>query len=210
MTAWSYMTAEAKNAVVLREIEAGKTYAAIAERYGVTRGQVAGVVSRLRASGALKRPLDPVKAAAGRGESTPGSRRSAKAKLGAKSADGTEPPVEAPRSAGKPGSNRTKAVRAARAARAAKPHPGNIANKAESRKGDPGLPITVTSAAAWDPLPGIEPISLLDLTEHTCKWAVDGLEGSARLFCGAPSEAKCSWCSTHRKLAFVLSCREIS
>lgn len=58
----------------------------------------------------------------------------------------------------------------------------NILNKAESRKRDPGLPVVITASAAWDPLPGVEPIALDQLSSHTCRWPLWDAIDDPRVF----------------------------
>lgn len=82
-------------------------------------------------------------------------------------------------------------------------HAGNIANKAESRKVDPGISITITRAAAFDPIPGIEPIGFMQLGPRTCRWPVDGVDGREFLFCGAACEFEDSYCRSHKALAYA-------
>jgi GcrA cell cycle regulator len=54
--------------------------------------------------------------------------------------------------------------------------------------------------AAWEAIPGTEPISLLQLNEHTCKWPV----GDAPIvFCGLHSDAGSPYCEQHHRLATI-------
>ena len=50
-------------------------------------------------------------------------------------------------------------------------------------------------SAAWTALPGIEPIGLLQLNEHTCRWPVGA---GPVLFCGARPEAGSPYCAAHK------------
>lgn len=77
----------------------------------------------------------------------------------------------------------------------------NIAVANEGRAEAPG--ISISRAAAFDPIRGVEPITLDQFTASTCKWAVDGLNGPSRLFCGAPKEPEQSFCLAHRRLAYI-------
>jgi len=51
---------------------------------------------------------------------------------------------------------------------------------------------------AWEPIEGSEPIPLLKLNEHTCKWPV----GDAPImFCGLHPDAGSPYCEQHHRLA---------
>ena len=76
-------------------------------------------------------------------------------------------------------------------------HAGNIVNKAESRKVDPVL--RISRAAAFDPLPGTEPVPY---GSSGCKFPVDGLDGQGLLWCGADRGRHPIYCSGHQRLAF--------
>jgi hypothetical protein len=73
--------------------------------------------------------------------------------------------------------------------------------RAEQRAASPGL--TVRREDAFDPIAGIEPVSLVDLGPRSCRWIVNGLNGRDDLFCGAPKEVEHSYCSAHHALAYV-------
>lgn len=77
-------------------------------------------------------------------------------------------------------------------------HAGNIVNKAESRKADPEL--KVRRAFAFDPLPGVEPVTF---GSPGCKYPVDGLDGPGLLWCGADRGDHRTYCEAHRRLAFT-------
>ncbi|TDR34693.1 GcrA family cell cycle regulator [Aquamicrobium defluvii] len=75
-------------------------------------------------------------------------------------------------------------------------HVANIVNKAESRKADPVL--RISRAAAFDPIPGIEPVPY---GSSGCKFPVDGLDGPGLLWCGADREIGRPYCDVHSRLA---------
>jgi GcrA cell cycle regulator len=55
------------------------------------------------------------------------------------------------------------------------------------------------SAAAWDPLPGTTPISLLQLSDGVCRWPVGGDGQSLGTgFCGCPVSRGSPYCPEHR------------
>jgi hypothetical protein len=63
--------------------------------------------------------------------------------------------------------------------------------------------LTISRAAAFEPLPGVEPITLVQFGRRTCKFPVDGLQGPGRLFCGADKEPEQSFCAAHRRIAYT-------
>lgn len=79
-------------------------------------------------------------------------------------------------------------------------HAGNIVNKAESRKVDPGLPDIVNRAVAFEPLPSIDPVAFA--VNQGCRWPVDGADGPGLLVCGAPRDGL-NYCADHNRLAYV-------
>lgn len=58
----------------------------------------------------------------------------------------------------------------------------------------------IKNKAAWEALPGSNPITLLELTAHTCRWSV-GPDGHPRLFCGLATVKNRPWCETHDHLS---------
>ncbi len=62
--------------------------------------------------------------------------------------------------------------------------------------------VVVSRERAFDPLPGSVPISLMECGPLTCRWAVDGLHGPGRLFCGRPKQPEVSYCASHARLAY--------
>lgn len=101
---------------------------------------------------------------------------------------------------GKPNTNRIAAVRSKSEASIDRHIARRMKARIEMPKVDPGLPITITKAAAFDPLPGVEPVAFG--TERCCKWAVDGYDGTGLLWCGAPREPGQPWCANHRRIAY--------
>lgn len=79
-------------------------------------------------------------------------------------------------------------------------HAGNIVNKAESRKVDPGFAEIVNRAVAFEPLPSIDPVAFA--VNQGCRWPVDGADGPGLLVCGAPRDGL-NYCADHNRLAYV-------
>ena len=112
---------------------------------------------------------------------------------------GELPPSPSKHETGAAGGAVVRAKAKVRRDRTAGLHAGNIANKAESRKSDPGMAVTISRAAAFDPLPGVEPVPF---GSSGCKYPVDGLEGAGLLWCGADRGDHRTYCEAHRRLAF--------
>ncbi len=112
---------------------------------------------------------------------------------------GELPPSPSKHETGAAGGAVVRAKAKVRRDRTAGLHAGNIANKAESRKSDPGMAVTISRAAAFEPLPGIDPVPFTSNTG--CKWSVDGVDGPGLICCGAPRELSQPYCETHRRLA---------
>lgn len=72
--------------------------------------------------------------------------------------------------------------------------------RAKQRAEDPCF-VTITRAGAWDPIPGIEPVALVDLTNRSCRWPIETDEAELGFFCGAPRVDGCSYCNSHLNLA---------
>lgn len=71
----------------------------------------------------------------------------------------------------------------------------------ETPKVDPGLPITITKAAAFDPLPGVEPVALVDIPAFgRCRWPLD-LDAPGHFMCGAPCDATAKYCCAHKQIS---------
>lgn len=92
---------------------------------------------------------------------------------------------------------------------------GGLARKiAQARRERPNANSTVEALAAispndaegqrhlsgptWEALDGVEPIPLMQLTEHTCKWPIGD---HPILFCGLHSAAGSPYCDRHRSTA---------
>jgi GcrA cell cycle regulator len=56
-----------------------------------------------------------------------------------------------------------------------------------------------TAANLWEPLPGAKPVSLLELTDGTCRWPLGSPTSG---FCGCTSVPGLSWCETHMRRVF--------
>jgi len=63
-------------------------------------------------------------------------------------------------------------------------------------------PLPLPKPAAWAPLPGSEPIALVDLTSHTCNWPVGDAGGAQQMFCGLPVSRN-RFCVGHAARAYV-------
>lgn len=61
--------------------------------------------------------------------------------------------------------------------------------------------ISISRAAAFDPLPGSDPLSIDVLTLTTCRWPVNG-DGREAIFCGAHCELTEPYCTSHSRLAY--------
>lgn len=193
---WKKLGPNEKADAILPLLAAGKTNLEIAARFlNCGSSQVSGLVNRMKAAGmnpAVRRVgwPKPKKTAA----PTPQPK--------AKPAPKPDPaPISAKqgRKSGAPGGIPSKSLHKARDA---KLNSANITNKAESRKIDPGLPVTITASAAWDALPDVEPITIDQLNSTTCRWPLWDDPGEPCLFCGAECEAERSFCPSHRALAY--------
>ena len=81
-------------------------------------------------------------------------------------------------------------------------NPANIANKAESRRGDPvyvpprALVCEAVDPRAYDAKSLRLPLHELD--HGACKFAVnEAAQGETHLFCGHPAEQSQPWCAHH-------------
>lgn len=71
----------------------------------------------------------------------------------------------------------------------------------ETPKVDPGLPISITKAAAFDPLPNVEPVALVDIPAFgRCRWPVEP-DAPGHFMCGAPCDATAKYCCAHKQLS---------
>lgn len=59
----------------------------------------------------------------------------------------------------------------------------------------PGNPM-VAKGPAWDALEGTQPVELMDLERHHCRWPIG--DTKPYLFCGQQAEEGSSYCPTHR------------
>lgn len=114
---------------------------------------------------------------------------------------GDIPPARSKQAIGADGGAVGKLKSAARRAKAPpRINSQNLVNKAESRLADPGIPLTISRAAAFDPLPDTTPAAF---GSPGCKWPVDGLEGRGLLWCGCDRQGHATYCPAHRRLAFT-------
>lgn len=58
----------------------------------------------------------------------------------------------------------------------------------------------ISKSRAFEPIDGLKPVHLADLTSSQCHWPVNGLEGIEPIFCGAA--ASHVYCTSHRRLAY--------
>lgn len=61
--------------------------------------------------------------------------------------------------------------------------------------------VTITRAAAWDPLPGVEPVRLVDCTSRHCRWPIELDDRDDFHICGAPTLPGRVYCASHHHLA---------
>lgn len=90
-----------------------------------------------------------------------------------------------------------KALKPARVAKPVKQPPAP--EKVEDRPPEPE--IAIPEAKGFAPLPGVEPVSFMDLTREHCRWPVSGLHGPVTHFCGAPRKDGLSYCQSHAALS---------
>ena len=89
-------------------------------------------------------------------------------------------------------------VRKAEQAVAIRENSGRGRHLANPKSREPWRPV---KDEAFAPLPGSEPVPLLDRAPFTCAWVVGG-EGADSLCCGQPATDG-AYCPTHRKMAFL-------
>ncbi len=179
---WSAMSGEEKRDAVLPLLKAGHSYRAISRQLAAPgRSAIAGLISRLRRDGKLNfgaaPNLSPVQAGVKR--DVPDGMAGAVTP----NAEGHEQPI---RFAPLP----QRMLRARKVV--AEPNP------AQPRK-----PRRMASSRAFLPLPGTTPVPLTGLSPRSCRWAVDGLMGPSRLFCGAATEARARYCAAHAAIAYL-------
>jgi GcrA cell cycle regulator len=56
----------------------------------------------------------------------------------------------------------------------------------------------LAKSRAWLPLPGTNPVTLVERTLHQCAWPV-----GETLFCGEPKSQRRPYCSAHCRLAYL-------
>lgn len=212
---WAELGPREKEAAVLPLAEMGLSANRIAAKLGLpSRNMVVTVIARLQKSERLGRSApkpkkDRQKNSSGESRARQKSATNAGSKPEAPLPDeARKGPVETAASisiktsrkqGGITGGTPGKALREARARRAA--HPNDFKARAEDRASDPG--ITITKAAAFDPIPGIEPVALVDHREGQCRWPVSPAVDDGRFyFCGASCGIGDSYCASHIRLNF--------
>lgn len=59
----------------------------------------------------------------------------------------------------------------------------------------------------WAPIPGVEPVSLMDLARDACKWPLEVPGIRQHMFCGAKHDPGSVYCATHRRMSMTASKR---
>ncbi|WP_127524649.1 GcrA family cell cycle regulator [Mesorhizobium sp. Z1-4] len=171
---WAAMTAEQKQAAVKAGRAAGKTFSAIETQYGAPHGSAGSVARVLRRYGDLPEP--PAKPNKPAQPNRPTKKR----------------PPSKPSARTAVGSNWHGRSTV---------HPNDFKGRAEQRDTSPGIEV-ISSAAAWDPLEGHQPITLMQLTERTCRWPVEpDSDQQGTFFCGAPCDLETPYCPSHAALS---------
>jgi len=63
-------------------------------------------------------------------------------------------------------------------------------------------PYTGVKSSAWTPLPGSEPVPLMDLRRSSCRWPVELQHATEAMFCGCRAEEGGPYCRPHAQAAF--------
>lgn len=86
---------------------------------------------------------------------------------------------------------------------ATKSENGRVRGTLARMKRDPNIIIEkpIPKSQAFEPLPGSTSIPLTACGLRNCRWAVDGLYGPSRLFCGDATEAGSSYCQKHNRMS---------
>lgn len=66
------------------------------------------------------------------------------------------------------------------------------------RKGPPMVAAAPVAEETWAPLG--PSVSLVQLTENTCRWPVGSAEGSEQMFCGCARSTRSAYCDDHKKM----------
>lgn len=182
------MAREERDRLIVAWWNEGLSQGDIVHRFtGTTRHAIAGVLNRLRKSGRIsvqprppsgpKTPTTTIKReAAFRGPRLPGHRVVPAAK-----------PVVAEAAEPKTAATRNPVGRPPKIERY---------TKVEDY-------VRVEKDQAFEPIRGRQPISLPQLTAHTCRWPVGDVTGADQMFCGAmPFEAG-PYCGSHARLAYT-------
>lgn len=78
---------------------------------------------------------------------------------------------------------------------------GGILSELKARLAEPPIPV-IAREKAFEPLPGTTPIPLMECGPRNCRWAVDGVHGPSRAFCGQEKDIEVSFCKAHQLLAY--------
>ena len=54
----------------------------------------------------------------------------------------------------------------------------------------------------FEPMPGCEPVTLVDLSPMQCRWPVNGFDGDEPIFCGQCCERDETYCVFHQRIAY--------
>lgn len=172
---WSEMDARQKEAAVLPLATRGLSAKQIADRLGLdSRNRVITVLARLRKA----KSLAP-------------STRQGRSSIARKR-------VDAPAKAKAP--KRSKETTGSWGGAVGRVQAKLRRQEADQVKATSAPVLVISRAAAFEPIPGIEPAPFT--TNTGCRWPVDGLEGRGLLVCGATKEPEHVYCAAHRHLAY--------
>jgi len=169
------MTQQEKHAAVKPLIEDRKSYGEIAVLFGASRNGVAGIVSRMRASGMLP-PPNPIAAAVAQKE-------------GGKKAFA----ISAEKA------RQSKSISAAKSRKHGGIRGGHISLAAFSKIVQKSVVAAVE--AKLNPKPLV--FSILELASHHCRWPIGDPREAGFGFCGADKDPLHSYCRHHRSLAYA-------
>ena len=110
-----------------------------------------------------------------------------------------KPPAQ-PESREEAASDMVKRLKATRIASAQTATVMVLANKREDKEKGVTAPNPRHTGHAWEPLPDLVPVRLMDLTSHDCRWPVTEQHG---LFCGAQAVEGKSYCAAHAAHAYL-------
>lgn len=78
--------------------------------------------------------------------------------------------------------------------------PTVLANRREDIEAGKEPQVKRYTGPAWEPLPDLVPVALMDLKACDCRWPVTETSG---VFCGAPAMEGKAYCEAHAKRAYV-------